>query len=74
VQVFVTLLTQELHAILMKYKSKINDLNLNPDTVKELELDEQPQPTKKLERPAVPNVDSARDHSHRKIKGTRKAK
>jgi hypothetical protein len=56
----------------MKYKSKISQLNLDTEAVKELDLDEQPRPTRKLESPALPAVDSATTLTHRRIKGTRK--
>lgn len=56
----------------MRYKSKIDKLNLDSESVKELELDEQARPTRKLERPEVPATDSATTSIHRRIKGTRK--
>lgn len=56
----------------MRYKSKINQLNLDSETAKELELDEQAKPVRKLESPATPAIDSATTLTHRRIKGTRK--
>jgi hypothetical protein len=56
----------------MRYKSKINQLNLDSEAAKELDLDDQARPTRKLESPAVPATDSATTLTHRRIKGTRK--
>ena len=58
----------------MTHKSKVNQLNLDSESAKELELDEQPKPTRKMENPTFPEVDSSISHSHRRIKGTRKAR
>jgi hypothetical protein len=54
----------------MKYKSKINQLNLDSEAVKELDLNEQARPTRKLKSPVVPATDSATTLTHRRIKGT----
>lgn len=56
----------------MRYKSKINHLNLDCEAAKELELDEQAIPTRKLQSPAIPTTDSTTTLTHRRIKGTRK--
>lgn len=56
----------------MKYKSKVDRSGLDSESVKEMELDEEPRPVRKAESPAVPTTDSATTTSHRKIKGTRK--
>ncbi len=58
----------------MKEKSKIDELSLDPETAKNLELDEQPRPVRKGENSTFPNIDSSKTTSHKRIKGTRKAK
>lgn len=57
---------------IMKYKSRVSHLNLDAEAVKDLDLDSQARPVRKLESPTIPAVDSAINLSHRKIKGTRK--
>lgn len=56
----------------MGYKSKIDKLSLDSEAAKELELDEQARPTRKLGRPEFPATDSATSSIHKRIKGTRK--
>ena len=58
----------------MTHKSKVDQLNLDSESAKELELDEQPKPTRKMESSTFPEVESPASHSHTRIKGTRKAR
>ncbi len=67
-----TIIMPKLPSIAMKYKSKINQLSIDTEAVKEIDLDEQARPTRKLERPTTPAVDSATTLIHRRIKGTRR--
>lgn len=58
----------------MRYKSKINQLNLDSEAAKELDLDEQARPARKLESPAVPITDSTTTLTHKKDQGHEKNK
>ena len=58
----------------MRYRSTINRTKLGTEEVKELELDEQPRPTRKVDEPLVPSTDSGTTLRHKRIKGKIKIK
>jgi hypothetical protein len=43
----------------MSHKKEITNPDLRPEEVKELELDEQPKPTRKISDPSIPVPDQA---------------
>jgi hypothetical protein len=43
----------------MSHKKEITNLDLSTEEVKELELDEQPKPTRKISNPSIPFPDEA---------------
>ena len=58
----------------MTHNSKVNHTHLDTEAVKDLELDESPRPTRKQENPAIPSGDSTPGFSHKRVKGTTKAR
>lgn len=54
----------------MKKTNHANQPNLSPEEAKDLILDEEARPTKKMTRPTVPTSESK--STHKKIKGIRK--
>ena len=46
----------------MSHKKEIKNPNLTTEEVKELELDEQPKPTRKVSNPSIPVPDHS-DHN-----------
>jgi hypothetical protein len=55
----------------MSYKKRIEEPGLTPERAKDLELDEQPKPTRKVDHPSTPVPDSAEPSTHDRIKGRR---
>ena len=56
----------------MSHKKAITNPNLTTEEVKELELDEQPKPTRKVNDPSIPIPDQAEPSTlDRKKKGNR---
>jgi hypothetical protein len=53
---------------MMSDKKEINEPGLNTEEAKELELDEQPKPTRKVSHPSTPisNKDEPSTHDRRK--------
>jgi hypothetical protein len=53
---------------MMSDKKEINEPGLNTEEAKELELDEQPKPTRKVSHPSAPisNKDEPSTHDRRK--------
>jgi hypothetical protein len=43
----------------MSHKKEITNLDLSTEEVKDLELDEQPKPTRKVSNPSIPVPDQA---------------
>jgi hypothetical protein len=56
----------------MKHKSALDRHYLDAEAAKDLELDEQPKPVRKVELPVVLNAESTTVATHKKIKGQRK--
>jgi hypothetical protein len=56
--------------IFVKKTNHVNQPNLSPEEAKDLILDEEARPTKKMTRPTVPTSESK--STHKKIKGIRK--
>ncbi len=56
----------------MSHKKEITNPNLSTEEIKELELDEQPKPTRKVSNPSIPIPDQAEPSTlDRKNKGNR---
>ena len=57
----------------MSHKKEITNPDLSNKEVKELELDEQPKPTRKISKPSIPVPDQAEPSTtlDRKYKGNR---
>jgi hypothetical protein len=56
----------------MSHKKEITNSDLSSEEVKELELDEQPKPTRKISNPSIPVPDEAEPSTlDRKYKGNR---
>jgi hypothetical protein len=53
----------------MTKKSMVDESRLSPEEAKDMELDEQPKPTRKEGRSTTPSPEST---AHKKMKGTRK--
>lgn len=62
------------YAGMKRESSMVDDLHLGAEEAKELELDEQPRPTRKAGGGLSPSAQVASKMSHKKIKGTRKIK
>jgi hypothetical protein len=60
--------------IIMSDKKEIQEPGLDPEEAKELELNEQPKPTRKVSHPATPIPDNAEPSTNDKIKGKRTIK
>lgn len=60
------------NTVSMKRKSTVDDSGVSAEEAKEMEADEQPRPTRKEGKSALPSTELA--SSHKKIKGTRKIK
>jgi hypothetical protein len=60
--------------IIMSDKKEIQEPGLDPEEAKELELNEQAKPTRKVSHPATPIPDNAEPSTNDKIKGTRTVK
>jgi hypothetical protein len=58
----------------MSDKKEIQEPGLDPEEAKELELNEQPKPTRKISHPATPIPDNAEPSTNDKIKGRRTIK
>jgi hypothetical protein len=58
----------------MSAKKEIKEPGLDSEEAKELELDEQPKPTRKVSHPATPIPDSAEPSTNDKIKGRKTIK
>lgn len=54
----------------MSHKKAIKE-PLDTEQAKELELDAEPKPTRKVDKPSVPVSDNAEPSTHNKIKGRR---
>ncbi|MEO9320601.1 MAG: hypothetical protein ABI361_08020 [Nitrososphaera sp.] len=54
----------------MKHKSQLDRHPLDTEEVKNLDLDEQPKPTKKLGSPGLPSVETSQNH--KRLKGVTK--
>jgi hypothetical protein len=61
-------------AIIMSDKKEIQEPDLDTEEAKELELNEQPKPTRKVSHPATPIPDNAEPSTNDKIKGRRTIK
>ena len=55
----------------MSHKKQIEEPNLTADQAKDLELDEQPKPTRKVDHPSTPVPGKAEPSTHDRIKGRR---
>jgi hypothetical protein len=60
--------------ISMSDKKEIQEPGLDPEEAKELELNEQPKPTRKISHPATPIPDNVEPSTNDKIKGRRTIK
>jgi len=60
--------------IIMSDKKEIQEPVLDAEQVKELELNEQPKPTRKVSHPSTPVPDNAEPSTNDKIKGRRTIK
>jgi hypothetical protein len=60
--------------IIMRDKKEIQEPGLDPEEAKELELNEQAKPTRKVNHPATPIPDNAEPSTNDKIKGRRTIK
>ena len=60
--------------IIMSDKKEIQEPGLDAEEAKELELNEQPKPTRKVSHPATPIPDNAEPSTNDKIKGRRTIK
>jgi hypothetical protein len=58
----------------MSYKKEIQEPGLGTEDAKELELDEQPKPTRKVSRPSTPISNKEEPSTHDKKKGRRTIK
>jgi hypothetical protein len=58
----------------MSDKKEIQEPTLDTEEAKELELDEQPKPTRKVSHPATPISNKEEPSTHDKRKGRRKIK
>ena len=58
----------------MSRKQEITETDLETEEAKELELDEQPKPTRKISHPNVPVPDIAESSTMDRKKGRRKIK
>jgi hypothetical protein len=58
----------------MSDKKEIQEPSLDTEEAKELELDEQPKPTRKVSHPATPISNKEEPSTHDKRKGRRKIK
>jgi hypothetical protein len=58
----------------MSDKKEIQEPALDTEEAKELELDEQPKPTRKVSHPATPILNKEEPSTHDKRKGRRKTK
>jgi hypothetical protein len=63
-----------IRVINMSDKKEIQEPGLDPEEAKELELNEQPKPTRKISHPATPIPDNAEPSTNDKIKGRRTIK
>ena len=61
-------------ATIMSDKKEIQEPGLDTEEAKELELNEQPKPTRKVSHPATPISDNAEPSTNDKIKGRRTIK
>jgi hypothetical protein len=58
----------------MSYKKEIQEPGLGTEDAKELELDEQPKPTRKVSHPSTPISNKEEPSTHDKKKGRRTIK
>jgi hypothetical protein len=60
--------------IIMSDKKEIQEPDLDTEEAKEIELNEQPKPTRKVSHPATPIPDNSEPSTNDKIKGRRTIK
>jgi hypothetical protein len=58
----------------MSHKKEIDEPNLGTEEAKELELEEQPKPTRKVSHPATPISNKDEPSTHDRRKGVRTIK
>lgn len=68
------LLTTIIMLYIMSDKKEIQEPGLDTEEAKELELDEQPKPTRKVSHPSTPISNKDEPSTHDKIKGRRTIK